>query len=354
MKKHSNTSVSSIDRREAIKWIIGGSALITATVIAIHNRLPIPRIYDTTRTIGERAVPIPNSWHRTLERISIDATELGKEDIDTLTKSMQPIDYNRVCNSNPSAVMQATKYGMSLPDVISRLPTGRLSSSGLVRVESTDWYTLVHDDANKVFLSISKTNIPKKYWHGKDFESARKAKMTYPGIFFPEEKAQAWKDLVDVNNIYSPDEDVKPGTYFKGPDGRIIMPKHHDVSMTIDDLILVIGEPGRLPLRIYYSDFREIAEANFIMYQKKEYPYIPIKELLEYGQIEQKDVALVLHANNYSVSIPPWRQDKLGIILDDKYEKKYGVPTKLIGGEFLNKAAQIGGVYRIEAVPMNT
>jgi len=63
-------------------------------------------------------------------------------------------------------------------------------------------------------------------------------------------------------------------------------------------------------------------------------------------------MALIFHANNYAISVPPWRQDGLGVIFDPDYEKKRGVPTKLIGGEFLNKAAQVGGFYRIEAIPL--
>ena len=344
------TSEITIDRRKALKWIIGGGALITASIIAVQNRLPIPRVHDTTRTIGKRAVPIPNSWYRDLERISIDGTEISKPDIDALTRNMQPIDYSRVCNSNPSMAMPTTKYGMSLPDAMNWIGSGYISSSSMVEVSSTDWYTLVAEDAKKVFLSVSKSNIPEKYWQGKNFELAKKAKMTYPGVFFPEEHAQAWKDLVDVNSISPLLEDVKPGTYFRGPYGEIIKPEHKDVSMNLDDLVLVMERPGKPPLRIYYSDFREVAENNFIMQERRAYPYLTIKDLLEYGQVEQGNDALILHANNYSVSIPPWRQDKLGIIFDEKYEKKYGVPTKLVGGEFLNNAARIGGFYKIEVV----
>jgi hypothetical protein len=269
---------------------------------------------------------------------------------------MQPIDYNRVCNSNPGAVMQATKYGMSLPDAINQVGSGRVSSSGLVRVESTDWYTLVHDDAKKVFLSISKTNIPEKYWQGQEFEQARAAKMTYSGVFFPEEKAQAWKDLVDVNNISALKQEVKPGTYFRGPDGKIIMPKDYGAGMSIDKLVLMIGESGHPPLRIYYSDFKEVAEQNSIMYEKKAVPALDVKELFLYANIDPRKKAWIFHANNYSVCVPPWRQKGLNIIIDQKYEGKHGVPTKLIssgsGAEFFNNAAQEKGVFLMEAIPM--
>jgi hypothetical protein len=345
-----------MDRREAIIGIVGGITVISAYVISSYNsiRTPVPKTWDTTRTIGERVAPIPDSWINTLERISIDSAELSKPEIDTLTRNMQPIDYNRVCKSNPGVAIPTTKYGMSLPDAINKIGKKTESNSGLTRIESTDWYTLVPEDAKKVFLSISKSNIPRKYWSGKDFESARKAKITYPGVFFPEERAQAWKDLVDVKDISALKEEMKPGTYFRGPDGKIIMPEHKDVSMKLNDLILVIEGPGHLPLRIYYSDFREVAEQNCIRYQKKIVPALEVKELLLYGNIDPKNKALIFHANNYSVCVPPWRQDKLKIIIDKNYENKYGVPTKLIGGEFFNKAAQIGGLYRIDAVPIGT
>lgn len=341
-------------RREAIIGIVGGITVISAYVITAYNsaRIPLPKTWDTTRTIGERATQIPDSWINTLERISIDSTELSKPKIDTLTRSMRPIDYRRVCKSNPKLEIPTTKFGMSLPEAMERANKKTGSSSGLARVESTDWYTMVPDDAKKVFLSITMSNIPRKYWSGKDFESARKAKVTYAGVFFPEESAQAWKDLVDVKDISALKEEVKPGTYFRGPDGKIIRPEHNDVSMSLDNLILVIEGPGHLPLRIYYSDFREVAEQNFVIHQKRAFPALNVRELLLYSNIDPKNKALIFHANNYSVSVPPWRQDKLSIILDKRYEDKYGVPTKLIGGEFFNKAAQIGGVYRIEAVPM--
>ena len=356
--KSENTSTSAIDRREAIKLMIGigGGVLISASVIATYyaTRAPLPKTWDTTRTIGERAAPIPDSWVNTLERISIDATELSKPDIDTLARSMHPIDYRRVCNSNPGVAMPTTKFGMSLPEAMDKIGKKIDSSSGLTRIESTDWYTLVPEDAKKVFLSISKTNIPKKYWQEPGFNAARNAKVTYPGVFFPEEKAQAWKDLVDVKSVSSQKEELKPGTYFRGPDGKIIIPEHKDVIMNLDNLILLLSSPGCLTLKINYMDFREVAEQNCIRYQKKIVPALDVKELLLYGNIDPKNKALIFHANNYSVCVPPWRQEDLNIIIDQKYGDKYGVPTKLVGGEFLNKAANIGGVYMIEAVPMNT
>jgi len=343
-----------MDRREAIIGIVGGVAVISAYIITAYNsaRIPLPKTWDTSRTIGERAIPIPNSWINNLERISIDARELSKSNIDTLTRTMQPIDYSRVCKSNPGVAMPTTKYGMSLPDAMERIGKKAEPSSGLTRVESTDWYTLVPEDAKKVFLSISKTNIPKKYWQEPGFSAARKSKVTYPGVFFPEESAQAWKDLVDVKDISALKEEVNPGTYFRGPDGKIVMPEQKDVSMSLDKLVLMIQADNGFYMRVDYSDIKQFAEESFIKRDNKLMPYLRLQDILEGYHISYKNKAFIFHGNNYAASIPPWRQKDLGIVFDEKYEKKFGVPTKLIGGEFLNKAAQVGGFYRIDIVPM--
>ncbi len=45
---------------------------------------------------------------------------------------------------------------------------------------------------------------------------------------------------------------------------------------------------------------------------------------------------------------PTWRQEGLTVLLDERYSS-FGTPTKLIG-RYLNKAGQINGFYKIEAV----
>jgi hypothetical protein len=342
---------SIIDRREALMWIAGGSVLIGASVLGVQRIIQSTRVLPdiSSRTIGERAVPIPDSWYKGFEKISIDARELSKTNIDTLTRTMQPIDYSRICNSNPNKVMPAKKYGVSLPEALDDL---KLKSSNNALISSTDWYALVPEQADKTFLSISKSNIPEKYWSGNDFERAKIAKLTYSGVFFPEERAQAWEDLVDVKSISFPEQETKPGTYFLGPNGKIIMPENKDVSMSLDKLVLMIQADNGFYMRVDYSDIKQLAEESAIKRDNKIVPYINLNELLDAYYISSRNKAFIFHGNNYSASIPPWRQKELGIIFDEKYEKKFGVPTKLIGGEFLNKASQIGGFYRIDMTPM--
>jgi hypothetical protein len=246
---------------------------------------------------------------------------------------------------------------MSLTEAMNRVGVNYSSSRSLVRVDSTDWYTLVHDEPDKVFLSISKTNIPEKYWHLKGFEQARNARVTYSAAFIPQEnpakKAEAWKVPSDVSSIWFPEKEVKPGTYFRGPDNNIIKPENYDVWMDLENLMIRITAPGKMAFIPYY-DIREYAEGKSINHKNKKVPFVEVKELLRLTGIEQKNMALIFHANNYAISVPPWRQDGLGVIFDPDYEKKRGVPTKLIGGEFLNKASHIEGFYKIDLVPMNT
>jgi hypothetical protein len=346
-------SVNIIDRRESLKWIAGGGVLIAATVFGVQRIIQSSRALPdiSSRTIGEKAVPIPDSWYRGMERISIDSRELSRENIDTLTRTMQPINYSRICNSNPNKLLPTNKYGVSLPEALEKI---QFKSSSNALISSTDWYALVPEQTDKTFLSISKTNIPEKYWSGKDFEQAKNARLTYSGVFFPEERAQAWKDLVDVNSISFPSKDINPGTYFLGPDGKMIVPENKDVSMSLDKLVFHIQSDNGFYMRIDYSDLKQFAENSSIKHDNRIVPYLRLQDILEGYYISYRNKAFIFHGNNYSVSIPPWRQKGLGIIFDDKYASKYGVPTKLIGGEFLNKAAQIGGFYRIDTIPMPT
>jgi hypothetical protein len=116
--------------------------------------------------------------------------------------------------------------------------------------------------------------------------------------------------------------------------------------MDLENLVLTVNE-GNDMRRIPYYDFEGLTDKD-----NNGVPYISIEDFLKFIGFEQEGRGLEFYANNYVVSIPPWRQANLRIIFDERYEKKYRVPTKLVGGEFLNKAAQIGGFYKIDVIPM--
>lgn len=339
-----------IDRRDALKWIIGGTAL-TATSIAVVLELarkrPLPRILPLERTIGETAVPIPDSWYRTLDRVSVDSVPLDKGRIDALP--MHPVDDKGYCKTG--APVQAQKYGLTIPDLYEHLKLDYPAGGAAIMARATDWYAVVPAEPEKSYFSASKDNIPKEYWSGVGFERAKKIRATPYGWFIHggPEGGHAWKDLADVCRIDATRKELAPGSYFVGPDGKIIAKENLDISMGgLNQLVLSLVGSGA-SVKIPYSKIQALCEKNRIPYKDAgEIPALSVGKLFELAGMKSDGKALIIYANNYSASVPPWRQDGLTVLFDERYSS-FGAPTKLIGKN-INKAGQVNGFYKIEAV----
>ena len=339
-----------IDRRDALKWIIGGTALTAASVAVVTElakKRPLPRLLPLERTIGETSVPIPDSWYRTLDRVSVDSLPLDKGRIDSLP--MHPVDDKGYCKTG--AAIQAQKYGLTIPDIYEHLKLDFPSAGARIMARSTDWYAVVPAEPEKAYFSASKDNIPREYWTGDGFERARKIRATPYGWFIHggPEGGHAWKDLADLCRIEAAKEDLESGAFFVGPDGGIIKKEKNDISMdSLNKLVLTLVGNGATA-RVPYSKIQALCEKNRIPYKDSgEIPALPVRKLFDLAGMNSEGKALVLYANNYSVSVPPWRQDGLTILFAERYSS-FGAPTKLIGRE-LNKAGQINGFYKIEAL----
>jgi len=334
-----------IDRRKALELIGKGILLTGLTISSVSQRPYLPRI-DTdkiSRSIGETALPIPESWYRTFDRVSINSNPLDQGNIESIP--MLPIDCKKYCKSNPEFPIESKKFGLLMPDVFEKLKMDFNAKPGQLMLSSTDWYALIPEEPEKTFFSRAKSNIPKEYWHGAGFEKAVQAKMTPYGFFTPEE--YAWKDVVDGKKMINLKEDIPLGNHFLGPDQKIITPENKDISMSLDNLVLEIA--GK---KIPYSKIKPFAEKNLVEYKGQEVPSMKLSQLLELAGQDMNNKALILYANNYAVSIPPWRQQDLRVLFDKRSGKNYGVDTKLTGGELFNKAASIGGFYKIDVTPM--
>lgn len=348
-----------IDRRKFL--IKAGSGVIGTAILGLSIKTILDNLDNTRtlpqripRTVGERNIPVPKSWvdgDNALERVSVEGMPLDKAKIDSLP--IAPYNERGKCKSGETIDVKG--YGITIPDMYEELGKKIPDTSTDYIVIASDGYALVltSDGAKKALFSASKDNIPKDYWSGEGFEIAKKVKMTPYGVL-PQD-GKAWHNNSDTKHISSYKGDFEPGTYFVYPNGEIIKPENKDISMTLDNLVLTLVDKNNNPTKLSYSKIKLFAENHSIKYKIKgkeqKVPYLPMRRILEYANTEQKNITLILHANNYAVSIPPWRQDNLGIIFD-KYYEKYGTPAKVIGEEFLNKAAQAGGVYKIEVKPM--
>ena len=345
-----------IDRREFIKEVIKWAAMGTvgATMLSttsdIIRRHPFPRILPQRipRSIGDTGTTIPRPWYHVLPRVSINSDPLDRIQIESFP--MTDTDCKKYCKANPGFLIETTKYGVSMPRAFEILEKDFDAKPGKLRAIATDWYAVIPLEPENTFFSASKDNIPEDYWHGNGLKEAKKAKLTPYGMSIPygSESKFAWKDLVDINHIITTDREVEPGSYFIGPDQKIISAENKDVGMALDNLVLEID--GK---KVNYDELKKYAENNLVEYRGKELPSIKLENLFELARSDYDNKALILHANNYPVSIPPWRQDDLIVLFDNKYVAKYGTPTKLIGGRFLSKAARIGGFYKIETRTMN-
>jgi len=350
-----NIDEKSIDRRAFIKEVIKWTSLGTAGAVALSTtsdiirRYPLPKSLPQRipRSTGETGNSIPLPWYRVFPRVSINSNPLGKTQIESIP--MIDTDCKKYCKSNPDFLMETTKFGVSMPHAFEILEKDFDAGPGKLRAVSTDWYVVVPLEPENTFFSASRDNIPKDHWQGNGLKEAARARLTPYGTFIPygSEARSAWKDLVDVNQIITKDREIEPGSYFMGPDNQIISPENKDKSMSLDNLVLEID--GR---KLAYEKIKTYTENNLVEYRGKELPSIKLDQLFELAGSEYKNKALILHANKYPVTIPPWRQDNL-IVIFDRYYDKYGVPTKLIGGKFLNKAAHIAGFYKIKALPLS-
>jgi hypothetical protein len=341
-----------IDRREALKWIIGGTALTAASAGIISELLKkraLPRIIELERNVGETAVPIPEPWYSTLDRLSIEALPLDKGRLDSLP--MRPVDDKGYCKTG--ALVEAQKYGLAIPDLYERLGMDFRSTEGRIVARATDWYAVVAAEPEKAYFSATKDNIPREYWSGAGFERARKIRATPYGSFIPAgtEAGHAWKDLADVCEIATFRGKEEPGAYFSGPDGKIVKAEEFDISMpSLDRLVLTLVAEG-VRAELPYAKIKRVCEKNRMPYKNRgELPAMTVRKLFESAGMDCRDKALLLYANNYAVSIPPWRQEGLAVLFDERYSS-FGAPTKLIGRD-LNKAGQINGFYKIEALPI--
>lgn len=77
-------------------------------------------------------------------------------------------------------------------------------------------------------------------------------------------------------------EELEPGTYFVGPDGRFINRENSDVSMdTLDKLVLTLVE-NQTGTKIPYVKIKRACEKNKIPYKERgELPAIPMRKLFE-------------------------------------------------------------------------
>ncbi len=334
---------TSIDRREFLRLATGAGILTAITLTTVSDKIPLPKIQiDWDRSIGDTALPIPRGWYRTLDRVSINSNPLDRDQIESIP--MLPVDCKKYCKSNPAFPIETKKFGLLMPDVFQKLGMDFNAKPGLLMLSSNDWYSLVPEEPEKTFFSASKDNIPEKYWQGAGLEQAVQTRMTPYGFFTPGE--YAWTDVTDGKEAKILKQEVKPGNYFLGPDQRIITPENKDVSMSLDKLVLTITDKA-----VPYSKIKKYTEANLIEYKGKQVPSIKLNKLLELAGQDMDNKALILYANNYAVSIPPWRQDDLTVLFDTRSGNKQGVDTKLIGGELFNKAGRISGFYKIDVVP---
>jgi len=340
-------STITVDRRQAIK-ILGWGILGAATVLAVSDsdivqRAPWPRILPDriTRTVGDTALPIPRSWFNDLSRVSVEGMPLDKARIDSIP--MLPVDKEGYCKTG--ALVQKLRHGITIPDMYDKLGMNYSKTGRRVMARATDWYTLIPENPEKAFFSASKENIPKEFWSREGFETAQRIKLTPYGFFPLDDKA--WHKISDCDNIHAYKGDFEPGTYYVGPDGEIIKPEDKDVSMTLENLVLSVNN-----VPVPYSKIQKMCQEQGVVYKnRQDVPSIPLQTLLRLAGIEPENKALILHANKYAVSIPPWRQEGLQLIFDNSYASRYGTPAKLVG-QYLNNAGQIGGIYKIEAKPL--
>ncbi len=339
-----------IDRRDALRWIVGGAALTAASagiIAELVRRHPLPKISQLARTVGETSISIPDTWYRTLDRVSVESMPLDKGRIESLP--MRPVDDKGYCKTG--ATVQAQKYGLAIPDLYEHLGMDFSRTGGKIMARATDWYAVIPAEPEKAYFSASKDNIPEELWNDKGFERARTIRATPYGWFSATgaEGSQAWKDLADVSRIATCGQELEPGAYFLGSDGRVVRVERFDIGMdTLDKLVLAVVAKNTT-VKIPYSRIKRICEKNRVPYRERgKVPSIPLTKLLELGGISAAGNALILYANNYSVSIPPWRQEELTVLFDERYSS-FGTPTKLIG-RYLNKAGEINGFYKIEAV----
>jgi len=102
-------------------------------------------------------------------------------------------------------------------------------------------------------------------------------------------------------------------------------------------------------VKIPYSRIQGLCEKNRIPDKDSgEIPALSVGKLFDLAGMKSDGKALIIYANNYSASVPPWRQDGLTILFAERYSS-FGAPTKLIGKD-LNKAGQVNGFYKIEAI----
>lgn len=117
---------------------------------------------------------------------------------------------------------------------------------------------------------------------------------------------------------------------------------------TLDKLVLTLVE-SQTSTKIPYPKIKGACEKYRVPYKNRgELPAIPVRKLFELAGMKVDGKAFIFYANNYSASVPPWRQDGLTVLFEERYSS-FGTPTKLIGRD-LNKAGQINGFYKIEAL----
>ncbi|MBN2052387.1 hypothetical protein JW756_02695 [Candidatus Woesearchaeota archaeon] len=333
-----NDSTVAIDRRQFIR-LVGWGIIGAATVLTVSDIVQrAPRVFPERiiRDVGQNAIPVPRSWVDALPRVSIEGMPLDKQRIDSIP--MLPVDKDGYCKTG--VLVQKLRHGITIPDMYEKIGMDYSKTGGRIIATATDWYALVPENPESAFFSASKENIPREFWNGKGFVNAQKTKMTPYGCFPLDDKA--WHKLSDCYTINGYRGEAEPGTYFIGADGNIIVPENLDVSMSLDKLVLSVNNAS-----IPYSKIKKMCEEQRVSYNGKELASMPLKKLISIAGFESEGKALIINANNYAVSIPPWRQEDVLVVFDEDYVGKYGTPAKLIG-KYLNKAAQIGGFYGIK------
>jgi hypothetical protein len=279
--------------------------------------------------------------------VSVDSVPLDKGRIDALP--MHPVDDKGYCKTG--ALVQAQKYGLTIPDLYEHLKLDYPSAGATIMARATDWYAVVPAEPEKSYFSASKDNIPREYWAGAGFERAIKIKATPYGWFIHggPEGGHAWKDLADLCSIDATREKLEPGSYFVGPNGGIIQRENYDISMaSLNQLVLTLVGDGT-SVKIPYSRIQNLCEKSRIPYKNAgEIPAISVGKLFDLAGMKSAGKALIIYANKYSASVPPWRQDGLTVLFSERYSS-FGAPTKLIGKD-LNKASQVNGFYKMEAL----
>jgi hypothetical protein len=339
-------SENAIDRRKFLR-LLGWGVLGTATILTVSDmvqKAPWPRILPDriTRTVGDTAMPIPESWYRALPRISVEGVPLNKAKIDSLP--MLPVNDKGYCKSGEAVKVQG--YGIKVPDLYEKLGMDYEKTGRRVIAKAADLYALIPAEPDKAIFSASKNNIPREFWSGEGFETAKSIMLT-PYGFFPQD-GKAWHKISDCNMISAYKGDSEPGSYFLYPDGRIILSEDKDVSMSLDSLVIMINNTP-----IKYERIKKLAESNLVKNNvhgiAKEVPSIPVHGLIGLAGINPEGKTLVLHANRYAVSIPSYRQEDGRIVFDERNTSRFGTPAQF-DSRYSNNASQIKGVYRIEVV----